>query len=290
MNPLYLGLALTALVLVGLVLWFLRRFGILGGGGGGGGSGKLPAPGPHIAGFLETDKPWISSHNHIAKHNAGREQAILDSAVANGWTAMYIMAALDKDYGGRAVRYSHDQRDHWRKWLTEIRKKGIRVVLWIRSDDSPDINRWSERQFEDFTKLVHADLGDLVTEYVTALEVDEYWDQGRANRANAMVKRVTGKRVGCHITPRLDRLGWCKGADIAYIQPGFDRDPAAVAAYCREAANQWSGPIVCAEYDLKSGSAAARAKGDAAARAHSRIIGLGTGAGDDGRRLIAGRT
>ena len=298
MNPLYLGLALTALVLVSLVLWFLRRFDVIGGGGGGssgggsggGGGGSVPPRPGHIAGFLEKGQPWFSCHMIFAPKNAGREQAIIDSALAHGWTTLYIMALLEKDYGGLSVRYTHDQQAHWRKWMAEIRRRGLKIVLWVRSDDSPGADKWSDAQYLDFARLLHDDLGDLVDEWVSALEADEYWTESRCQHLNRELRKlVAPARVGCHITPRLDHIGWCAGADVAYIQPGFSRGPAEVAAYCRDAATRWPGPIVCAEYDLVSSSPSAQAKGDAAAKAHARIIGVGTGCGDEGRRILAAR-
>jgi len=156
---------------------------------------------------------------------------------------------------------------------------GLSPVMWLTPDDSPNITRQSlDAQKAHFSEIVRRFDGK-VTGYVACLECDEYWGAARVQALVAHLKTITNKPVGVHLTTG---IGGHKGnkeyyanADYIFLQLGWDKTPAQVAAMVKQTMAVTGKPVVASEYAKESRTAAARALGDAACRAGA--IGTGNG-------------
>ena len=231
------------------------------------------------ASFLMQDSRWMTlNYLHPNANKAGMRAA----AKANGDTHIYLYSRNGGDgfNGGPKFDLSviNPQPD-WEMQLDLLNASGLKPVMWLTPDDSPNIARQSlDAQKAHFSEIVRRFDGK-VTGYVACLECDEYWGAARVQALVAHLKTITNKPVGVHLTTG---IGGHKGnkeyyanADYIFLQLGWDKTPAQVAAMVKQTMAVTGKPVVASEYAKESRTAAARALGDAACRAGA--IGTGNG-------------
>lgn len=242
-------------------------------------SGGEPAPAAnakseHMTTFLRNGAK-VTSHVLMSKKLTDAERAeIIAFNKASGYNVLYIYLANEGDYGGRSVAYTPADKAFWRKWLQAVRDSGSRPIMWMCADDSPGLARRSPAQWEALVKQFHADCGDLVSEWVTGLECNERWTPKYTQDLTAMLKRVTGKKVGVHTTG-ISAIGYAAGADRYYLQTGFGLSAGQVVSLVKQAKGQFSGEVVLAEYHKSGETEEAKAIGDAGLAAGAYGVGNG---------------
>lgn len=236
-------------------------------------SGGSPGNTPHTTTFLRNGAK-VTSHVLMSPKltDADRTELIAYNK-SQGYGVLYVYAANEGDYGGRSVRYDASQKATWRKWFSAINASGARVIVWMCADDSPGLSRWTDAQWEAYMKAFHADLGDLVSEYVTGLECNERWTASRTQGLTKMLKRVTGKPVGVHCTG-ISAIDWAAGADRFYLQTGFGKSASEIASQVKQAKAKVSS-VILAEYHKSGETEAAKLLGDAGLAAGADGVGNG---------------
>jgi len=231
------------------------------------------------ASFLMQDSRWMTL-NYL--HPDANKVGMRNAAKANGDTHIYLYSRNGGDgfNGGPKFDLSviNPQPD-WEMQLDTLNAVGLSPVMWLTPDDSPNITRQSlDAQKAHFSEIVRRFDGK-VTGYVACLECDEYWGAARVQALVAHLKTITNKPVGVHLTTG---IGGHKGnkeyyanADYIFLQLGWDKTPAQVAAMVKQTMAVTGKPVVASEYAKESRTAAARALGDAACRAGA--IGTGNG-------------
>lgn len=204
---------------------------------------------------------------------------------AQGYGVMYIYAANEGDYGGQRVEYTPAKRAEWRRRLQAVIDSGARVIMWGCADDSKGLANRTVAEWRAYWGMVHAAVGDQVSEWVTGLEVNEYCGLKKSRDLTAVLKELTGKPVGVHTTG-LSAIAYAAGADVFYLQD-TSKSAAKVAAAVRSAKSQHPGRVIAAELHLSGETAAARALGDAAIEAGAD--GVGTGCTAKGAAILAAR-
>lgn len=117
-----------------------------------------------------------------------------------------------------AVKYEHSKKDFWITEIQKMRAKGLKVVMWLRSDNSPkmDVNGW-----KSYVGTAIEDLDSVVDIWTAGIENDEYWSEAETHSIVAHMKSKTKKPVGVHTTPTLHRAQYASTADIFFLQTGF---------------------------------------------------------------------
>lgn len=234
---------------------------------------QVPHVAVHATTFLRSGAR-VTSHVLMSPSLTDAQRAeLIAYNNSHGYGVLYVYAANEGDYGRKAVRYS-GERDVWRLWLGEVVKSGARVIMWGCADDSPGLAKWTPDQWRAYWGRLHADCGDLISEWVTGLECDERWSAGTTQTLTRLLKQITGKPVGVHTTG-LSKVGHAAGADAFYLQTGFGKSPAQVADLVRAARAKFSGRVIAAEYHKSGETAEAKAIGDAAIAAGADGVGNG---------------
>lgn len=252
-----------------------------------GGPATTPQVSVHATTFLRNGAKY-TSHVLLSEKVPDAERAeLIAYNKAQGYGVLYVYAANEGDYGRRSVAYDHSKRDLWRKWLQAIIDSGARVIMWGCADDSNNLSKRTMEEWRAYWGLIHADCGDLISEWVTGLECDERWSASTTQSLTRLLKDITGKPVGVHTTG-LSAVAHAAGADAYYLQAGFGKSPDQVAALVREAKARFRGRVICAEYHLHGESDDAKAIGDAAIQAGAD--GVGNGCTAAGLRALATRS
>ena len=231
------------------------------------------------ASFLMVDDRWMTL-NYL--HPNAEKLRMRAAALANGDTHIYLYSRNGGDgfNGGPNFNLSIiSPKPDWEVQLNTLNAAGLSPVMWLTPDDSPSITSQSlEVQKAHFSEIVRR-FDDKVSGYVACLECDEYWSAAKTNALVAHLKAITDKPVGVHLT---SGIGGHKGnkeyyanADYVFLQTGWDKTPAQIAAMVKQAIAVTGKPVVASEYAKESRSAAARALGDAACQAGA--IGTGNG-------------
>lgn len=176
-------------------------------------------------------------------------------------------------------------RNWFRDKLVELNASGLKPILWLTPDDSPNITG-NIPAWQYHVSTVIGNLDDQVSGYVLCLECDEYWDGATVTTLLNWVKGKTSKPIGVHLSPgsggvNLDPTYYA-GADYIFLQLGFTHGEFGYEgvsieekkAILLEALNLGI-PIIAAEYSLDSDSAEAKAFGDWACEAGA--VGTGNG-------------
>lgn len=229
---------------------------------------------PHATTFLRNSAKWTSHTFFSPKLSDADREAIISLLAGEGYNAIYLYAANEGDYGGKAVLYTAEARATWRAWLQRCHAAGLRPILWMRADDSSGLNKWTDAQWIEFFTSVVAGLDDLIAGYVLGLEVNEYWSESRARGLTSALKALTKRSVGVH-TSSLEHIGHAKGADLFYLQIGFGKDGSEMKRQVREAIQRFGGPVVAAEYHMSGETAAARDLGNDAIDGGAVAVGNG---------------
>ncbi len=231
------------------------------------------------ASFLMSNSRWMTlNYMHPNADKAGMRAA----ALANGDNSMYIYSRNGGDgfNGGPDYNLSViSAKPDWEDQLDILNNVGLKPVMWLTPDDSPNITNQSIAAQNAHVAAMVARFDGKVSGYVACLECDEYWSAEKTNQIVAHLKTISNKPVGVHLTTGLGGhkgdLNYYKNADYIFLQFGWDKTPAQVAAMVKDAIAKTGKPVIASEYAKESRSASAKALGEAACAAGA--VGYGTG-------------
>ena len=167
---------------------------------------------------------------------------------------------------------------NWNDHLTGLRNSGLQPVIWLRSDDSPEIDALPISDQLDYNDRVVKAVNHQVSHYVACLECDEYYSVPELNVVIQRLRKVTDLPIGVHLTPGLrNKEAYVQNADVIYLQTGFNLSEAEFRAEI-EYALSLGKPVVVSEYHLDADSAEARKMGDIAC-SYNGVVGTGNGRG-----------
>ena len=194
--------------------------------------------------------------------------------LANGDTHIDIFARnTDKDWG-----VVDGVSDSWGGYIDGLLGDGLAPVIWLRSDDSPEIDALGLGNQLDYNDSVVNSVDGKVSHYVACFDCDEYYS---AEEVNVIIQRLrlkTDRPIGVHLTPGLlGKEAYVQNADVIYLQTGFDLSDAEFKAQI-EYALSLGKPVVVSEYHLDSNSTEARRLGDIAC-GYDGVVGTGNGRG-----------
>ena len=198
----------------------------------------------------------------------------LTKIINNGDTYADVMArSTAADFG----YVNGVDRNYWRERLVRLRDSGIQPVIWLVSDDSPDVYSKGLHDQVIYNNQVVDAVDDLVSHYVVCLECDEYYSAGQVNTLiKELRKKGVNKPIGVHLTPGVKPEYYAE-ADVIYLQTGFDLSEAQFRASIEEAI-KLGKPVVVSEYHMDGTTARAKAFGDIAC-SYAGVVGTGNGRG-----------
>jgi len=208
----------------------------------------------------------------------------LNKIINNGDTHADIMArSTAKDFG----YVNGVDRDYWRGRLNRLRDSGVQPVIWMVSDDSPDVYKLGIQNQIDYQNQVVDAVDDLVSHYVVCLECDEYYSPSQVSTLiTELRKKGVNKPIGVHLTPHLVKdkntarlKEYYKDADVIYLQTGWANEIG--EARFREHieyALTFGKPVVVSEYSLEGITEEARHWGNIAC-SYKGVVGTGNGRG-----------
>ena len=208
----------------------------------------------------------------------------LKHLINNGDTHADIMArSTAKDFG----YVNGVDRDYWRERLNRLRDSGIQPVIWMVSDDSPDVYKLGLQNQIDYQNKVVDAVDDLVSHYVVCLECDEYYSPSQVSDLilNLRAKGVN-KPIGVHLATRLLKnrntktlAAYWKDADVIYLQTGwiYEIGEKKFREHI-EYALKFGKPVVVSEYDQNGITSTAREAGNIAC-SYAGVVGTGNGRG-----------
>ena len=161
-------------------------------------------------------------------------------------------------------------------WRSRLQGLGKKPVLWLISDDSPELYAKGLDNQIDYQNRVVSEVDDLVSHYVLCLECDEYYSPAQVSTLISKLREKTDKPIGVHLTPGV-QAEYIKDADIIYLQTGFHLSEEKFRQQI-ENALKFGKPVVVSEYHLNGTSAEARRFGDIAC-SYEGVVGTGNGRG-----------
>ena len=228
--------------------------------------------------FLMVDNGWMTL-NYL--HPNAEKLRMRAAAIANGDTHIDIYSRNAGDNFGSSFKNvsSISPSPDWEAQLDTLNDIGLKPVIWLTPDDSPEItSKPISDQQAHFSEVVRR-FDNKVSGYVACLECDEYWSAAKTNALVAHLKSITNKPVGVHLTSGVGghtgNKEYYTNADYVYLQTGWNKTPAEITAMVKQAIAITGKPVVAAEYAKESRSVAARALGDAACLAGA--VGTGNG-------------
>ena len=166
----------------------------------------------------------------------------------------------------------------WGARLDSLNEAGLSPVMWLRSDDSRDIDKLGLGNQLDYNDVVVAASDDKVSHYVIALEADEYYTVPEVRVLLQRMRLKTDKPIGIHLTPGTHgKEAYLEGFDIYYLQAGFDLTEAEFREEI-EYALSLGKPVVVSEYNWHGNTAEAKRFGDIAC-GYTGVVGTGNGRG-----------
>jgi len=166
----------------------------------------------------------------------------------------------------------------WTSRLDDLNVSGLAPVIWLRSDDSPEIDALGLGNQLDYNDTVVNAVDGKISHYVACLECDEYYSAPEVNVIIQRLRLKTDRPIGVHLTPGLrGKEAYVKNADIVYLQTGFNITEAKFREEI-EYALSLGKPVVVSEYHLDNMSAEAKRLGDIACE-YSGVVGTGNGRG-----------
>ena len=263
--------------------------------------GKIPLPVPDP---VTTNAPG-TAHDQ-------RAGFLLDGAGTRAMNALHLavtpdevdamVARLKSNGDDTAWLYAHNERDgapspttiyadgvygndpvplrveHAQRVLRRFRDAGLRVVLWLTSDDGgAQVKADRAAHLKHVENCISAFDG-LTDEYCVGLEMNEDARGGHAQAMVAHAKTLTAKRVGVHLTTGRWQEAVTWGADVLYYQYGFGKSAEVCQRETIDVIRNLDGraAFIAAEYHKSSDSAEARAIG-AAIAAVPGVVGTGNG-------------
>ena len=244
--------------------------------------------GPVVADFKSTfliNRDQYSTLSYLSDdRNDHWRDKVEDRILANGDSHVDILGRnTDKEWG----YLSEVDQKVLESRLKRLRDKNLAPVIWMRGDDSPEVDQTSlSNQLAYHDRLIEASDAQA-SHYVIGLEVDEYWSPTDTQVAIQRARQKTSKPIGVHLSPTSkltdDQVrAYIKNADIWYVQVGFSLSEEQFRAEIERAIALADGkPIVISEYHLDGTSAEAKRLGDIACSYSGKgnIVGTGNGRG-----------
>ena len=198
---------------------------------------------------------WMSlSYLSVNVDDAWRRR-VENALINQGDTHIYIYSQNGDDGIGNVSPQSD-----WEVRLDHLNSRGLRPVLWLMADDSPNLASKPLSYHKSHNSEMVRRFDDKVDGYVIGLEVDEYWSAAQVREMVADLKAKTNKPVGVHLSPGI-KPEYLDNADIIYLQTGFDLNESQFRAKVTEALSLGK-PVIVAEYHMDSSSTVAKRNGD----------------------------
>jgi len=230
--------------------------------------------------------PEYSTLSWLAPDTATEKWTLqtLNKIINNGDTHADIMArSTAKDFG----YVNGVDRDYWRGRLNRLRDSGVQPVIWMVSDDSPDVYKLGIQNQIDYQNQVVDAVDDLVSHYVVCLECDEYYSPAQVSKlVTELRKKGVNKPIGVHLTPHLVKdkntarlKEYYKDADVIYLQTGWANEIGEGKFREHiEYALTFGKPVVVSEYSREGITEEARHWGNIAC-SYKGVVGTGNGRG-----------
>jgi len=238
----------------------------------------------HRASFL-FDNGGTRVMNLLA-HNISEAQVngVVNRCVGNGDKVIYLYIGYNNgDGAGTTSFYINDQFNGaidnnklnlMKNRIKNIQKK-LKVIGWIFADDNGSkVNFKDTAALKKCTEVAIDSFNKYISEYVVALEANEYLSSSQVNELASLIKSKTKKLVGCHQTSGRYDYSASSVIDKHYHQYGFNKSNRYIQSETTKVKNALSKPVIGAEYDLSSDTPAAKARGTAV------IAGGGSGTGN----------
>ena len=206
--------------------------------------------------------------------DAARRGEIRDRLKGLGDTHIDIMAwSTAKDFP-----VVNGVGSNWSSELQTLNDAGLAPVIWLRSDDSPEIDALPISDQINYNRNVIKTVDAQASHYVIALEADEYYSVPEVRVLLQDARKRTDKPIAIHLTPGTrGKESYLEGFDVYYLQTGFGLSEAEFRAEI-EYALTLGLPVVVSEYNLNGQSAEARRFGDIAC-SYPGVVGTGNGRG-----------
>ncbi len=247
----------------------------------------------HKATFL-FDNTKTRTLNGTSPHiTDGQYAALVQRCLDAGANCIYLYSQNEGDGAGAGYSIFYPAGDIGgdldRAAITRMQRrmeyalgKGMRIVLWLRSDDSRNYNRASEARQMSMQEDVVEAFDRYVSLYVLGLELDEYMkDVNQQKRFIDQLRPITDKPIVVHYTSHKHWQDAVKsGADGFMVQYGdWFLSAEKVGNITADVIKSTEGKlaIIACEYDKNSDSEKARAKGKEAVRRGARGTGCGRG-------------
>jgi hypothetical protein len=227
--------------------------------------------------FLVSGKPNLSTLGYLSEDRDDNWRSqIRTTALANGDTHIDIIGWGSQDpYTGLIDGVT----PAWKERLKGLNDAGLAPVMWMRSDDSPDLDALPIREKIEYYENVIDNVDDQVSHYVVCLECDEYMSAPEVNVLIQYMRKKTDRPIGVHLTPGMrGKEAYVKNADVIYLQTGFGLTEAQFREEV-EYALSLGLPVVVSEYHKDSTSAEAKHLGNVAC-SYTGVVGTGNGRGN----------
>ena len=165
----------------------------------------------------------------------------------------------------------------WGDRLDSLNESGLSPVLWMRGDDSPEIDAKGLGNQLDYNDKVIAASDDKVSHYVACLECNEYYSVQEVNVIIQRMRLKTDRPIGVHLTRVPGNEQYLEQADIIYLQTGFNKSEAEFRAAIEHALTLGK-PVVVSEYNQYGTTTEARRFGNIAC-GYAGVVGTGNGRG-----------
>lgn len=240
----------------------------------------------HKASFL-LDKGGTRAMNLLSPQINDLDKR-LKRLVANGDTTIYLYLSNQADGEGSGYSPYNDNKigetidksaiEAYRSKLEVIKKAKLKIIFWLRADQSMAFNEASkEQQFkyqDDMVKLFEKD----ATEWVIGYRSNRYMTEDAAKEYVAHLKGISSKPVGIHCSD-LNKCTWavnCK-ADVYYGEYGYNCSPSEITEKTKKVLAKLDGKVkfIAADYHRSSDTEEAKALGKAAMEAGADGTGNG---------------
>lgn len=211
---------------------------------------------------------------------------IINRCKSNGDKVIYLYTYNKGDGPGTTSFYVNDQfggaidnnkMNIMKNRMKTARKKDLHIVCWLFPDDNTSKIKFKDTQgLKNYINIVIDNFDEYISEYVVALEADEYLSIGQVDELAAFIKSKTkDKAVGCHQKPNKYNYSQVGNIDKHYHQYGFNKSTSFIDTETKKVIGAVGKPVIAAEYDLSSDSAGAKSRGDAAIKAGASGTGNG---------------
>ncbi len=234
-----------------------------------GGNATADLYGSRASFLLHNDlRNWMSLSYLSTNVDDAWRRRVENALIAQNDTHIYLYSQNGDDGIGNV-----SPQPDWELRLDHLNSRGLRPIMWLMADDSPDLASKPLSAHKAHNAEMVRRFDDKVDAYVIGLEVDEYWSAAQVQQMVADLKAKTNKPVGVHLSPGV-KPSYYQGADVIFLQTGFDLNEAQFRARVNEAL-ALGKPVVVSEYHMDSSSTLAKRFGDIACEMGA--IGTGNG-------------